>query len=208
MFFQSTIYITKNGSKLKITDYLNKIYPDIDNENIHYYESKTRSVGIEIIANLIKDVSIVHSNLNLFIIENGDSLTEQAQNSLLKVFEEPPENSRIIIFAENLDNLLETIRSRSLIIDINLEEEINESINNYIYKDFISYNFLKRKEVIESICKLDNSREVALGLISYIIRLRNIKENDELTSLLDLYRGLKRGVSVKLILLNLSILLN
>ncbi len=50
----------------------------------------------------------------VFLIDHLDRANEQAANSLLKVLEEPPEHLIIMATAENLYDLLPTIRSRSL----------------------------------------------------------------------------------------------
>jgi DNA polymerase-3 subunit delta' len=50
----------------------------------------------------------------VFLIDHLDRANEQAANSLLKVLEEPPEHLVIVATAENLYDLLPTIRSRSL----------------------------------------------------------------------------------------------
>ena len=41
-----------------------------------------------------------------------------AQNSLLKVFEEPPEYCTIILIVKNANSLLQTIRSRAMLVRI------------------------------------------------------------------------------------------
>lgn len=52
------------------------------------------------------------NNITLYYID-GDSLTIQAQNALLKLAEEPPNRAYIIIGVSTLDVLLQTIRSRA-----------------------------------------------------------------------------------------------
>ncbi len=51
-----------------------------------------------------------------YIIPSADSLLASAQNSLLKVFEEPPEYCTIILICSNSETLLQTIRSRAVTI--------------------------------------------------------------------------------------------
>lgn len=55
-------------------------------------------------------------------------MTKEAQNSLLKVLEEPPEYASIILIASNENKLLNTIRSRCIKINFNKlsEQEILE----------------------------------------------------------------------------------
>jgi DNA polymerase III subunit delta' len=52
----------------------------------------------------------------VFLIDRLDRANEQAANSLLKVLEEPPEHLVIFATAENLYDLLPTIRSRSVVL--------------------------------------------------------------------------------------------
>lgn len=48
----------------------------------------------------------------VFIIDEAEKMTVQAQNSLLKILEEPPQQVMFILIASNRENLLETIFSR------------------------------------------------------------------------------------------------
>lgn len=54
----------------------------------------------------------------VFLIDRLDRANEQAANSLLKVLEEPPEHLIIIATVENLYDLLPTIRSRSVVLQL------------------------------------------------------------------------------------------
>ena len=55
----------------------------------------------------------------VYIIPDGENLTEAAQNSLLKTLEEPPEYVVFIIIIPSAAQLLQTITSRSAIITFN-----------------------------------------------------------------------------------------
>lgn len=52
------------------------------------------------------------STKKVYIINNADTMTKEAQNCLLKTLEEPPEYIMIILICSNEDNLLSTIKSR------------------------------------------------------------------------------------------------
>ena len=54
----------------------------------------------------------------VFLIDHLDRANEQAANSLLKILEEPPEHLLLFATAENAYDLLPTIRSRSLILNM------------------------------------------------------------------------------------------
>jgi DNA polymerase-3 subunit delta' len=53
----------------------------------------------------------------VFLIDQADRAGEQAANSLLKTLEEPPDHLILIMTAENVYDLLPTIRSRSVILN-------------------------------------------------------------------------------------------
>ena len=65
----------------------------------------------------------------IFLIDNGNKLSINAENSLLKVTEEAPNNSHIILAVENKDLLLPTIISRGEVI----------TLQNYVLDDFNAY---------------------------------------------------------------------
>jgi DNA polymerase-3 subunit delta' len=56
-------------------------------------------------------------NRRIFLIDQADRAGEQAANSLLKILEEPPDHLILILTAENVYDLLPTIRSRSVVIN-------------------------------------------------------------------------------------------
>jgi DNA polymerase-3 subunit delta' len=57
----------------------------------------------------------LHGSHRVFLVDHLDRANEQAANSLLKLFEEPPEYLILFATAENLYDLLPTIRSRSIV---------------------------------------------------------------------------------------------
>jgi len=60
--------------------------------------------------------SYISESQTKYIIFGAKSFTPEAQNSLLKVLEEPPRNIEFIIISPTKSNLLQTIRSRLPII--------------------------------------------------------------------------------------------
>ena len=57
-------------------------------------------------------LSATESNYKIYVIENSELMTPQAQNSLLIALEEPPQNVIIMLLCEQADKLLTTIKSR------------------------------------------------------------------------------------------------
>ncbi len=79
----------------------------------------------------IRDInSITHEENMIVCLENGNDITIQAQNALLKIAEEPPKNMRIIICATSVEVLLPTIQTRS--IEVEMPQITKEDLENYL----------------------------------------------------------------------------
>ena len=70
------------------------------------------------------------STKKVYIINDADQMTTEAQNCLLKTLEEPPEFVVIILIGSNENNFLSTIKSRCTIIKF--QDIENEEIKNYL----------------------------------------------------------------------------
>ena len=72
----------------------------------------------------------INSNRKVYIINNSDLMTKEAQNCLLKTLEEPPDYVVIILIVTNESKLLTTIKSRCT--KIYFENLSEEELENYI----------------------------------------------------------------------------
>lgn len=59
------------------------------------------------------------TKVKIALIQSAEKLTVEAQNAMLKLLEEPPEKTAVILIADNVQNLLPTVRSRCQKTDIN-----------------------------------------------------------------------------------------
>lgn len=73
------------------------------------------SIGVDTVREIRSDMYLGagESDMRVYIIADAHTMTAQAQNALLKVFEEPPTAVSIILLTERADGLLSTIRSRA-----------------------------------------------------------------------------------------------
>ena len=85
-----------------------------NNPDFEIIEPDGNSIKIEQIRELIKKVyeKPIVSNKKVYIINDSNLMTKEAQNSLLKTLEEPPEYVSIILIASNENLFLPTIKSR------------------------------------------------------------------------------------------------
>jgi len=81
-------------------------------------EEKAKFIKIENIRNLQNSVRLspLESDYKIFIIKEADRMNEEASNCLLKTLEEPSPNTIIILTANSMAPIKDTIRSRCQII--------------------------------------------------------------------------------------------
>lgn len=102
------------------------------------------------------------SNKKIYIIDEAEYMTKEAQNSLLKTLEEPPEFATIILIVENENLLLNTIKSRCTKIVFN-------KIEDQILQKYLEDNH-NIQNTNETLLKLYN------GSIAKAIELQDKKE--------------------------------
>lgn len=76
------------------------------------------SIGVDAVRFLRQDVLIPPNDLDtkIYVIEDADTMTVQAQNALLLTLEEPPDYVLFLLLCNDARALLETIRSRAPVL--------------------------------------------------------------------------------------------
>ena len=89
-----------------------------NNPDFNIIEPDGNSIKIEQIREIQRKVAEkpIISSKKIYIINNSDKMTTEAQNCLLKTLEEPPEYITIILIGTNENAFLSTIKSRCTII--------------------------------------------------------------------------------------------
>lgn len=79
-----------------------------------HIEKNKSTIGVSSIRILIEEINKkpYEGDKKVIIIYEADKMTPQAQNAFLKTIEEPPMNVTILLLCENLEVILETIKSR------------------------------------------------------------------------------------------------
>lgn len=90
------------------------VQTDKDYIDIVEYRTNKESFGIDNVREIIGEANKkpYEFNKKIIIIYNGEKLTSQAQNALLKTIEEPPKGVFIIITSSSGERILDTIKSR------------------------------------------------------------------------------------------------
>ncbi len=117
-----------------------------NNPDFIYIEPDGNNIKIEQIRQMQSKVieKPIISNKKVYIINDAQNMTVEAQNCLLKTLEEPPEYITIILIASNENNLLSTIKSRCTIIHFDKIEnkELKEYATNVIGISNVNENII------------------------------------------------------------------
>ncbi|OEZ33701.1 DNA polymerase III subunit delta' [Francisella endosymbiont of Amblyomma maculatum] len=120
-----------------------KILSYNDSPYINIAAIEKDEIKVAEIKKIIKNCELTaHNDLaKIIIIQELDLLNESAANALLKTLEEPTQNTFFLMFTRNYNDVLATVKSRSLVYDIKFTQ--NDKYN------YLSYTFDMSKDAIE-----------------------------------------------------------
>ena len=155
-------------------------FDNLNNPDVIIIDEKENSIKTEQIKELTNNVleKPIQSNRKIYIINNSENMTKEAQNSLLKTLEEPPQYITIILITNNENLLLNTIKSRCIKIPFNKlsDDEIKKYFQNNL--EIIDNNMINAfGGSIEKALILKDKKEI-FSKIDEIFK--NIENMDEL----------------------------
>ena len=133
------------------------------------------------------------SPYKIYIIDEAEKLTEQAQNALLKTIEEPPAYAVVILLTSNLNVLLATILSRC--VTLKLQQVDKEKIKEYLMLEYKIPDYLAELSCLfsdgnvgkaisyASSEEFQRMKEAALHLLKNIDDMKVYEIVDEIKSL-------------------------
>lgn len=135
------ILCTEQGQKEKCKscmEFESKNHPDY-----MYIEPDGNSIKIEQIRFMQKKIQEkpIIANKKVYILNDADTMTIEAQNCLLKTLEEPPKFATIILIGSNENAFLTTIKSRCMTFHFQPIE--NEKIQRYMETNYGITNLTK-----------------------------------------------------------------
>jgi DNA polymerase III delta prime subunit len=203
MYFQAVIIKADSGTLDKATilnllkDKLHYELTQVEKEII--IENEENSIGIEELREIMQEVSLKTEGIKLLLINSAEKLTTEAQNYLLKTVEEPYEQLVIVLVTKNIQRFLETILSRTIVLEI----------NDLVKKDFPSFYSLNFADRIELIDNLANSRLETTVFIENLLRESVDKKiaPTTLEEIVKVLKGIKRSANIKAGLNKINILL-
>lgn len=177
-----------------------------NNPDFIIIDEKEESIKTETIKKLANSVleKPIYGKKKIYIINNSENMTKEAQNSLLKTLEEPPEYVIIILVTNNESLLLNTIKSRCIKISFKKLEDNEikkyfelqkETLNEKLLKAFggsieKAINIKDKQETYEKAEELINNIESYNELQILNLKEELFKDKTQIYSLLDYINSL------------------
>lgn len=152
-------------------------HPDI----VYISHEKPNTIGVEDIRGQINnDIGIkpYSSPRKIYIMNEGEKMTPQAQNALLKTLEEPPEYAVILILTDNVEALLPTVISRCVVLNMKpvsdnlVKKYLMEELSVPDYKANICVSFARgnigKAKLLASSEEFEKVKDEAITLVKYI----------------------------------------
>lgn len=168
-------------------------HPDL----IYVTHEKPASIGVDDIREQINDTIQIRpysSYYKIYIVDEAEKMTIQAQNALLKTIEEPPAYAVILLLTTNSDAFLPTILSRC--VQLKLKPLKDSVVKEYLIQSLGEkesqadiYSAFARGNLGKAI-HLARSEEFKVMYKDVLHLLKHIKDAD-ISALLDYIRKLK-----------------
>lgn len=147
-----------------------------------YYElgPDGKSIKVSQIRELQNVINIkpTFSKKSVYIIDDADLMTIEAQNSLLKTLEEPPEYAVIILIVHNERSILSTVKSRC--VNIKFNKLSDKDIKKYFLKNDLNFedkNINVFKVLDGSLNNIDLIKDDYDELLNLMVFVTNLKKN-------------------------------
>ena len=152
-------------------------HPDI----VRLTHEKPNTIGVDDIREEVNaDMAIkpYQGPYKVYLIAEGEKMTVQAQNALLKTLEEPPEYGVILILANGTESILPTVQSRC--VTLNMRPVPDDLVKKYLmetlqvpdYRAEVCTAFARgnigRAKMLASSEEFDKVKEEAVTLLKYI----------------------------------------
>jgi DNA polymerase-3 subunit delta' len=121
-------------------------------------------------------LSSTESDYKIYVIDDAESMTTEAQNALLKVLEEPPKSVMIIMLAKECDRILTTIKSRAQYIAMGRFDD--EKLAEILLSESAEARSLKAQGE-ENFLSLIKSADGRLGLAKRLVNKKQANDIEE-----------------------------
>jgi len=163
-----------SNNKKTLDEYLNINFKK--NANLFFEViPSTKEYSIEDIKGLIKETKIFHPKIRIYFLANFHLSSIPAQNSFLKLLEEPPSNVQFILSTNNKNSLLPTVVSRTKIVKLE-----NNKKQNVVGAQFIAPIIKGLNLVKFTITDKESAKNILLQIIIFFRERLEIDKNSPL----------------------------
>ncbi len=206
----------KDSSLSLVNSFLENDLEILIKGNPDYWQTDYENFGIDD-ARALKERAGMKASGRKFFVVSFNFITLEAQNSLLKILEEPTSGTHFFLLTESSDHLAPTLKSRLAIIN---RASTSSEIDLSDAKKFLNASKSDRlkivKEIIEDISDEEKSKADAISFVNnveYVLyknfeKTKNEEARKSLQRVVD-FKGylFDRGSSAKLILEYFAVLL-
>ena len=159
-------------------------YPDV--KTLAKKKDKA-TLGVDPIKDFREDMflSSTESEHKIYIIDDAECMTPEAQNALLKVLEEPPKSVTILLLAKECDRILTTIKSRAQYIPMSRFDD--ESLAEHLLGESAearTMNATDQSRFMGIIMSADGRLGLAKSLLNKRLSDENEEERGEISELI------------------------
>ena len=157
-------------------------------------QSGKATVGVDAVKDFKEDMylSATEGEFKIYIFDNAESLTPQAQNALLTVMEEPPPAVVIFLLSSSSDKILSTIKSRTQYVA--MERFSRERLQEYLLDTYPSARALNAADP-EGFAAVISKADGYIGAALKLMQQETAKEiEDEHNAVMRFIRALDARV--------------
>lgn len=196
IFMQSFLIIARDKDKASahISNFLKEEEIHSLDVNLQTFE---KAMGIQDVRSIQKSILLkpFRGKTKAVVIRIYENITTEAQNAMLKILEEPPANTLIIVSIAKKEFLLPTILSRCKIIDLQEKETLtaNADVEKFdnVLNAILNDNATTKLKIAQDIAK--DTEDASIWLEKMIIFVRSkLAENYSNSKYLELLRKLQQ----------------
>lgn len=148
---------------------IKKYLKTIEHEDDLFFEITplTGEYSVNEIKEVIKETKTYFRQRRIYIFQNFQLSSIEAQNAFLKVLEEPPHQVQFILTTNNPDSILPTIRSRTKIINLGKKPDLE--LDKYIETSLSSLIKEKKLNILSDGKFISKTKEDGLKILDQII---------------------------------------
>ncbi len=195
--------ILSHDQKISIDRIVNK-YENHNLSNLFLVDGQKEKIKQEQIKQILEKLAYSNSSLKVLILHNFKNASSKVHNMLLKYLEERNNNLTIIITALNSNELLETIKSRSIEFNFRQKEakefEDDPYLESLFKKDYYEIFYLKLYPLLREM-DLVKANDFVKGLLQEAFNRAKIDCNIELMNIFNKYlKRLGNNVDLRMLL--------